>query len=425
MNVLIVNNFYDPNVFGGGERSVQFLAEGLASLGQSVSVMTLALDGVARTQAINGVEVHYVNVGNLGATMHKPDRTLFERIAWHVSAEMNLRTGAAFRSLARRVDADLVHTNNLPGFSTSVWRESRKLKIPVVHTLRTYFLMCARMTMYRASGNCERQCGACRGLTQRRRRHSDDVEAVVGNSEFILNRHLASGYFSRASERAVVFSGYSAADDEVSGHTTAESRELRIGYIGRLHPTKGVEDLLQALRRIDDRCWQLRVAGKGTPDYERRLQDMMLDTRIEFLGWTDAASFFRGIDLLVVPSLWHEPLPRTIFESYAHGVPVIASNRGGNPEAVSAGETGWIYDPGRPGTLRELLRSALVNPSGVRSMRAACLKAAAEFAPERCARGYLDVYRRASKKNGTREARSDALRASKIVASQTTGEITP
>jgi glycosyltransferase involved in cell wall biosynthesis len=69
----------------------------------------------------------------------------------------------------------------------------------------------------------------------------------------------------------------------------------------------------------------------------------------------DPASVFARIDLLVVPSLWEEPLTRVIAESFAAGVPVAVSRLGGMPEIVDEGQSGYVFEGGSVEAIRQLL----------------------------------------------------------------------
>jgi len=112
-----------------------------------------------------------------------------------------------------------------------------------------------------------------------------------------------------------------------------EPSEFRLLYLGRLHPIKGIELLLEAGVMCDRllRNWRLRVAGSGTPAYasslKSKVQQLGLAARVEFLGEVsdqDKAALFADSDVTVVPS-YSENFCIVVAESLAHGVPVIAS----------------------------------------------------------------------------------------------------
>ncbi|CAN0506139.1 unnamed protein product, partial [Scytosiphon promiscuus] len=71
----------------------------------------------------------------------------------------------------------------------------------------------------------------------------------------------------------------------------------------------------------------------------------------------DPITFYRSVDLVVVPSLWAEPLPRIGYEANYCGLPVIVSNCGGCPELVETNKTGSVFDPDDPNSLsREMFK---------------------------------------------------------------------
>lgn len=396
MRVLLINSYYAPNVIGGSERSVQTLAETLHQRGHEVMVGCLAIDQEERQDTINGVEVHYLADRNLGRATADPRRSSLDRMLWHFSGEFLAGCTAAVRRLLRDHRPDIVHTNALGGFSCgALWKAAREQGVPVVHTLRDYHLMCARGVMFRRGRTCASPCWGCGLVAGRRRLATAKVDAVVGISDFILQRHLQSGYFLDCSSREVIHNAC---------HPPAAVREagagrpaglLRVGYLGRLHPTKGIEALLLAAGRVAG--LQLEVAGTGPEDYVRHLHGTPWGPHVYFSGYQDYAAFFRRIDLLVVPSQWAEPLGRVIIESYAQGVPVLAAARGGIPEIVEEGRTGWLFDPDERDVLEARLRALVDDPAVLERLREGCLRAAQPFHPERVAAAYERTYAAARK----------------------------
>jgi glycosyltransferase involved in cell wall biosynthesis len=105
---------------------------------------------------------------------------------------------------------------------------------------------------------------------------------------------------------------------------------LRLLYVGRLHPKKGIENFLQALGALDDNV-MLTVCGAGEPAYETSLKNLVhtlgLQARVHFQGHVDGerkSTVFRESDICVVPS-FTENFAMVVAEALAHGVPVIAS----------------------------------------------------------------------------------------------------
>ena len=123
---------------------------------------------------------------------------------------------------------------------------------------------------------------------------------------------------------------------------------LRLLYMGRLDPKKGIENLLKALVSLSDIDLQLMICGRGVEDYEEKLQRLVaqlrLGGRVRFLGQVDGVNKAHVVfhsDLCVVPS-FTENFGMVVAEALAHGVPVIASQ--GTPWAglVQRGCGMWV-----------------------------------------------------------------------------------
>jgi glycosyltransferase involved in cell wall biosynthesis len=107
--------------------------------------------------------------------------------------------------------------------------------------------------------------------------------------------------------------------------------KLRLMYIGRLAREKGIENLLHAFSRLDERDATLEIYGTGEDRYKAVLAELSrclgLDGRVRFHGHVDGAAkrnAFLGADVCVVPS-HTENFGMVVAEALAHGVPVIAS----------------------------------------------------------------------------------------------------
>jgi glycosyltransferase involved in cell wall biosynthesis len=331
---LLSNNFYYPNVLGGAEVSTQTLGEALAARGHSVRV--LCLSGTKKTEHYthNGVAVIALGRALLGTGPTAETRSPLGRVTWHLSAAVDLGWQSALMATIAEQPTDIVNTFNVAGTTTRLWGAVKTSGLPLVHTLFGTYLACFRGSMFKGGRDCGTQCMSCRILTRKRRRASILPDAVVGDSRAVLDRHLVHGYFDGIAIRQVINCGFTgtsnAAPPPRPRHAGAP---LRIGFMGRLHPTKGLDVLLTACERLGDGPWQLRIAGNGPPETEARLR-ALANPRIRFLGWQNTGTFLANTDVSVVPSIWNDPLPRVVFESFSAGVPVVGSQIGGIPEMI-------------------------------------------------------------------------------------------
>ncbi|MFH1635551.1 MAG: glycosyltransferase [Chloroflexota bacterium] len=106
---------------------------------------------------------------------------------------------------------------------------------------------------------------------------------------------------------------------------------LRLLYLGRLHPIKGIENLLRALKRLEDGSVSLTICGSGDEAYSLSLRHLVYDLGLEqcvsfngHLENEEKTKAFMQADVCVMPS-FTENFGMVVAEALAHGVPVIAS----------------------------------------------------------------------------------------------------
>ncbi|MEQ9640618.1 MAG: glycosyltransferase, partial [Alphaproteobacteria bacterium] len=167
--------------------------------------------------------------------------------------------------------------------------------------------------------------------------------------------------------------------------------------LGRLHPNKGFDLLIEAMVRVPKaRLWLL---GDGPLGSELRdlARELNVDDRVEFLPWVDdPAPYYTAADVVCVASRI-EPLGNVVLEAWAHGKPVVASLADGPVELIRDGETGLLADAEQPDRLAAALRRVLDSPD-LAAQLAAHGRAAheAEFTEHAVVAAYLDLFRRLS-----------------------------
>jgi glycosyltransferase involved in cell wall biosynthesis len=143
--------------------------------------------------------------------------------------------------------------------------------------------------------------------------------------------------------------------------TLATPREAKVLLaLSRLHPKKGLDTLLEALRRLppDVIVW---LAGDGPlrRELETLAKKLGVIDRVRFLGWrTDRAALLRAADICVLPSRY-EPFGTVILEAWAAGTPLIACASAGPAATVEDGVTGLLTPIDDAGALADALKRAL------------------------------------------------------------------
>ena len=174
-----------------------------------------------------------------------------------------------------------------------------------------------------------------------------------------------------------------------------------IGSVGRLDPVKDHRTLLEAFARMLGRTvsrrrkLQLVIVGAGEMHQElaQFVRDKHIESFVTFAGETDdVPSFLRGFNLFVLPSL-NEGISNTILEAMATGLPVVASNAGGNPELVVPDVTGSLFPPRDTNALEAVLTSYVSNPAMCSAHGAAGrIRAVRDFGLRAMIGKYLDLY---------------------------------
>ena len=383
---------------GGGEIALLNL---VAALDKKCyhPIVVLAADGplVARLQDA-GIETH---VEPLAASVLETRKDSIGPKSLLRIAQAGACVRYAFRlaRLARRLGADLIHTNSLKA-DLYGGLAGRLAGIPVLWHVRDsidgHYLP-------------PRVAAAFRGLSR------IVPKAVVTNSESTLRtlrpvrgQLTATVYSGLAAcspgaaldhalsappveddmRRQVIHDGY---DPEMFAPTPiAPGPEIPsphvagaavIALVGRIAGWKGQHIFLQAAALVRDRFPQARFQIIGAPlfgehEYERSLHQMVCDLgigdRVEFLGFReDVPALLAGADLVVHASTLGEPFGQVVIEGMAAGKAVIATDGGALPEIVIPGVTGLLVPMGDAPAMAEAMAALLSDPARAAAMGAA------------------------------------------------------
>ncbi len=187
------------------------------------------------------------------------------------------------------------------------------------------------------------------------RTHAREVDAFVATSDYYADH--SAHHFGLPRERIhTVRLGVTI--DESANEEPSPDGPFTIGYLARICPEKGLADLCEAfvlLRRAKRDC-RLRIAGylaesqrpfvRGMIDY---LRQPATYGAVDFLGEVDREgkqNFLRSLNVLSVPTVYHEAKGLYILEAMACGVPVVQPRHGSFPELIDATGGGVLYDPG-------------------------------------------------------------------------------
>jgi glycosyltransferase involved in cell wall biosynthesis len=306
------------------------------------------------------------------------------RMFWSTSAARGIT------DVLRTFRPDVVHLHNIyHQLSPSVLRPVGRAGIPAVMTLHDYKLACPTYRFLDGHGICE-ACVPHRFWSPTLRRCNRGSIAASTLSGAELTVHTLIGAYAAVHRFACpsrFLEGKMRAGRVyperlrwVPNYVDASAIEPKsapggdVLYAGRLSDEKGVDVLLEALARAPELRADVAGDGPARESLERLAASLGVDDRVRFRGRLEAADVrdsMRAAAVVVVPSRWYENMPITVLESFAAGVPVVASGLGGIPELIEDGRDGMLVPAEDPMALAQSLRSMTSDPGRAFTMGAA------------------------------------------------------
>jgi len=315
---------------------------------------------------------------------------------------------------------DIVHLNNFAHqISPSILDVFRKHKISVVMTMHDYKMVCPAYSMFSNGKPCEKckngkyyQCflkkctkdsyiKSLLNTIEMYFHHKilhiyDTIDVFISPSKFLMNKVRNMGF----KEQIVFLPNFVNIQDFQPSY---EWQEESIVYVGRLSYEKGLETLLNAIKKINI---NLKIIGDGpmkeSLKFKVKREKINNVVFLEYRTGNELKDEIRNSMAMVLPSECYENNPRSVIESFALGKPVIGARIGGIPELVKDGETGFTFEPGNVNDLRLKIERLLENPDKIIEMGKKARKFAEEnFGQEKHYQRLMEIYRMAIE--GTRE----------------------
>jgi len=180
-------------------------------------------------------------------------------------------------------------------------------------------------------------------------KNSDKVICV---SDYVRNSLIEETGDLNVAKYETIFNG---ASHELYTKEFIKEGILKIIFAGRVEKSKGIYELIEAVRDLDV---SLKIAGDGSlfEEIKEYLRKEKLDHKIVLLGklkYTDLVEYYKEADILVSPSLRVEGFPMSIVEAMGFYLPVITTNIGGNQDAVVDNKNGFLIKPSDVQDLQE------------------------------------------------------------------------
>lgn len=172
-------------------------------------------------------------------------------------------------------------------------------------------------------------------------------------------------------DRAKITPIFNAIEDEESNLSKVVSSSVRVTFLSAMTDEKGWKDLFsvaQAICREHDDVVFGFYGGPGAGETNETIRSAFecseFPHRITWHGAVDKLQkrqMFSVTDIFCLPS-WTEAFPLVVLEAMAQGIPVIASNVGGIPDAVAHATNGWLFPARDRVALENVLIEAINHP---------------------------------------------------------------
>lgn len=326
-------------------------------LGQAALGLHLAMRGLTSS--------HLVATRGQGFAEPAPDVTLYQRAgpeALYFAPEL----WSVRRELVAA--ADWVHGHGLyVGTNALLASEARRMHKPLCYHVQGFFdpWILARSRGKKRAVNLLFEAANCRAVRLWRaltRKEADQIRALGFNQEIAV---LPNGIRLEEIDQEV--------SAEQLARVPARKRRHRILFLGRIHPKKGLDLLIQSWARLAPRFpdWELLVVGPDEGGYQASVEALVaaqgLGDRLTFhpaVTGQGKAAMFRAADLFVLPS-YSEGFPVAVVEAAAHRLPCVITTECNFPELAGAGAA-WECLPEANGVECALAEALSADPAELR-----------------------------------------------------------
>jgi alpha-maltose-1-phosphate synthase len=390
-DVIMLGEYYYPNLVGGAEIQAMRRAEGLAKMGLSVKVICFDRNG-KKEEIINGIKVIRYDVITHKAKM----------------LSLSLPVVQALRKNEK--EAQLYHIYNVfPLAGGGLYRMTGG-RNPVIATLENFGGYCpTSTTIYK---KCDFLCRySClsdlspsmiekilsipyAGIYPLLTSLSKKVDKYIAVSEYLRQEYIKRGY----NEDRIIVIPNSIDIDKVGNGVRMSHKCRNILYVGRMVSPKGVDILIRAFHKASRQYDDLRLilVGDGPmfDTYRSFVKQLHIESKVTFTGYLkhdDIKYYYSIADLFVLPSIaGFEPFGITLLEAMRYHIPCLVADTGGCKEVIK--DAGVTFRDRDEEDLMKKMMLVLNNNQKSLALSARCKDVLTEYSDEKVLKSLVKIY---------------------------------
>jgi len=339
--ILICTTYFYPHI-GGLENYVLSTSQELITQGIKVDVMTFNLDKSPTFENYKGMNIYRIPCYNLLSgvyalpKLNKTTKNIFKILKQEKYSAINTQTRfftstilGLFFSWQQKIH--LIHTEHGNSYVSHPNKMIKTLAWLYDQTLGRIIFHASTKVICISKAGCEfvKKMGA-----------KEEKIIYLPNSINIKEYPPANKQNKEKIEKET--------KKELKEKLGISKESITLAYIGRIIQAKGIQDLIEAIKGIDNVT--LLIVGEGPYINQLKEKSKTLLSNIKFLGKKEKEEIKKILsitDIFINPS-YSEGLPTSILEAGCFKLPVIATNVGGTSEIIINNETGMLVPPKNP-----------------------------------------------------------------------------
>jgi len=378
MRILFISNYFPPYHIGGYEELCAEVAEGLTTRGHTISVLTTRpYKPISKIQEESNLKILRLLEPEV------PSIPVYASLSFFLNYRSRIaKNSRILKNVLNQVKPQIIFVWggwNLPR-ELFVTIEKIEDVIPVYYFADYWASLPSAYTLHwQEPGRRKATTILKRNLSKiAQKKNSQSTTTAIPKfdnsicvSNYVLRFLTSKGIIQNG---IVIHNGINISDfqfKDIIEKQFNNKQPLHLLYAGRVVKEKGVETAIRCLSILNNigANVNLTILGRGNKNYLDELNDLIFKLDIgQFVSFQihvpreQLPKILRTFDMFLAPSIWEEPIPRSILEAMASGLVVIGSDIGGIPEIIQDRQNGLLAPPNDPEAWAESILYLINHP---------------------------------------------------------------